>query len=55
MAEGQELDLLVIGHLWGIDYSQLPDPLGFFGSAVPVAVDAGGLRGYGFLEVLLLR
>ena len=51
LAEGQELDLLVVGHLWGDDYSQLPDPLGFFGSAV----DAGGLRGYGLLEVLLLR
>jgi len=55
LAEGQELDLLVIGHLWGNDYSQLPDPLGFFGSAVPTAVDAGGLWGYGLLEVLLLR
>ena len=55
LAEGQELDLLVVGHLWGDDYSQLPDPLGFFGSAVPAAVDAGGLRGYGLLEVLLLR
>ena len=51
----QELDLLVVGHLWGDDYLQLPDPLGFFGSAVPAAVDAGGLRGYGFLEVLLLQ
>ena len=55
LAEGQELDLLVVGHLWGDDYSQLPDPLGFFGSIVPAAVDAGGLRGYGLLEVLLLR
>ena len=55
MAEGQELDLLVVGHLWGDDYSQLPDPLGFFGSAVPAAVDAGGLRGYGLLEILLLQ
>ena len=55
MAEGQELDLLVVGHLWGDDYSQLPDPLGFFGSAVPTAVDAGGLRGYDLLEVLLLQ
>ena len=43
----------MIGHLWGDDYSQLPDPLGFFGSAVPAAIDAGGLRGYGLLEVLL--
>ena len=55
LAEGQELDLLVIGHLWGDDYSQLPDPLGFFGYAIPAAVDAGGLRGYGLLEVLLLQ
>ena len=55
MAEGQELDLLVVGHLWGDDYSQLPDPLGFFGSDVPAAVDAGGLRGYDLLEVLLLQ
>ena len=57
MAEVQELDLVmvVVGHLWGNDYSQLPDPLGFFGSAVPAAIDAGGLRGYGLLEVLLLR
>ena len=45
----------MIGHLWGDDYSQLPDPLGFFGSAVPAAIDAGGLRGYGLLEVLLLQ
>jgi len=52
LAEGQEFDLLVVGHLWGDDYSQLPDLLGFFGSA---AVDAGGLWGYGLLEVLLLR
>ena len=55
LAEGQELDLLVVGHLWGDDYSQLSDPLGFFGSAIPAAVDASGLRGYGLLEVLLLR
>ena len=37
----------VLHHLWGDDYLQLPDPLGFFGSAVPAAVDAGGLQGYG--------
>ena len=58
MAEGQELDLFVVGHLWGDDYSQLPDPLGFFGSAVPAvpaAVDTSGLRGYDLLEVLLLQ
>ena len=55
LAEGQELDLLVVGHLWGDDYSQLPNPLGFFGSVVPAAVDVGGLRGYGLLELLLLR
>jgi len=55
LAEGQELDLLVVGHLWGDDYLQHPDPLGFFGSAVPAAVDAGGLQGYGLLEVLLLQ
>ena len=56
MAEGQELDLLVVGHLWGSDYSQLPDPLGFFDSAIlAAAADAGGLRGYGLLAVLLLR
>jgi len=55
LAEGQELHLLVIGHLWGDDYLQLPDPLGFFDFIVPAAVDAGGLRGYGLLEVLLLR
>ena len=55
MAEGQELDLLVVEHLWGDDYSQLPDPLGFFGYAFLAAVDAGGLRGYGLLEVLLLQ
>ena len=55
MAEGQELDLLVIGHLCGDDYSQLPDPLSFFSSAVPATVDAGGLWGYGLLAVLLLR
>jgi len=57
LAEVQELDLLmvVVGHLWGNDYSQLPDPLGFFGSAIPAAIDAGGLRGYGLLEVLLLQ
>ena len=55
LPEGQELDLLVVGHLWGDDYSQLPDSLSFFGSVVPAAVDAGGLRGYGLLEVLLLR
>ena len=55
LAEGQELDLLVVGHIWGDDYSQLPDPLGFFGFVVPAAVDAGGFWGYGFLEVLLLR
>ena len=55
LAKGQELDLLVVGHLWGDDYSQLPDPLGFFEFAVPAAVDAGGLRGYDLLEVLLLQ
>ena len=55
LAEGQELDLLVVGHLWGDDYLQLPDPLSFFGSAIPAAVDAGGLQGYSLLEVLLLR
>ena len=55
MAKGQELDLLVVGHLWGDDYLQLPDPLGFFGSAVPATVDAGGLQGYSLLEVLLLQ
>ena len=49
----QELDLLVVGHLWGDDYSQLSDPLGFFSSAVPAKVGAGGLRGYDLLEVLL--
>ena len=49
------LDLLVVGHLWGDDYSQLPDTLGFCGSAIPTAVNAGGLRGYGLLVVLLLR
>ena len=55
MAEGQELDLLVVGHLWGDDYSQLSDPLGYFGSVVPAAVDAGDLRGYDLFEVLLLQ
>jgi len=55
LAEGQELDLLVVGHLWGDDYLQLPDPLGFFGYAIPAAVDAGGHQGYGLLEVLLLQ
>ena len=55
LAEGQELGLLVVGHLWGDDYSQLLDPLGFFSSAVPAAVGAGGLREYGLLEVLLLQ
>ena len=45
----------MVGHLWGGDYSQLPDPLGFFGSAVLAAVDAGGLWGYDLLEVLLLQ
>ena len=45
----------MIGHLWGDDYLQLPDPLGFFSSAVPAAVDASGLQGYGLLEVLLLQ
>ena len=55
LAEGQELDLLVVGHLWGGDYSQLPNPLGFFDSVVLAAADAGGLRGYGLLAVLLLR
>jgi len=55
LAEGQELDLLVVGHLWGDDYSQLSDPLGFFDSAVPAAVDTGGLLGYDLLEVLLLQ
>jgi len=52
---GQELGLLVVGHLWGDDYSQLSDPLGFFDSAVPAAVDTGGLLGYDLLEVLLLQ
>ena len=55
LAESQELDLLVVGHLWGDDYLQLPDPLGFFSSAAPAAIDAGGLRGYGLPEVLLLQ
>ena len=55
LAEGQELDLLVVDHLWGSDYSQLLDPLGFFDSAVLAAADAGGHRGYGLLAVLLLR
>jgi len=52
LAEGQELDLLVVGHLWGDDYSQLPDPLGFFGSVVPTAVPTVK-RGQGvlFLEL----
>ena len=45
----------MVGHLWGGDYSQLPDPLGFFDFAVLAAADAGGLRGYGLLAVLLLR
>ena len=45
----------MIGHLWGDDYSQRPDPLGFFGFVVPAAIDAGGLRGYDLLEVLLLQ
>jgi len=53
LAEGQELDLLVVGHFWGGDYSQLPDPLGFFDSVVPAAANAGGLQGYGLLAVLL--
>ena len=45
----------MVGHLWGDDYSQLPDPLGFFGSAAPAAVDAGGLWEYNLPEVLLLQ
>ena len=55
LAEGQELDLLVVGHLWGGDYLQFSDPLGFFDSTVLAAADTGGLRGYGLLAVLLLR
>ena len=55
LAEGPGLDFLVVGHLWGSDYSQLPDPLGFFDSAVLAAADAGGHRGHGLLAVLLLR
>ena len=45
----------MVGHLLGDDYLQLLDPLGIFGSAIPAAVDAGGLQGYGLLEVLLLQ
>ena len=51
LAEAQELGLLAVGHPWGDDCSQLPDPLDFFGFAAPVVVDAGGLRGYGLPEV----
>ena len=51
MAEAQELGLLAVGHPWGDDCSQLPDPLDFFGFPAPAVVDAGGLRGYGLPEV----
>ena len=51
MAEAQELGLLAVGHTWGDDCLQLPDPLDFFGFAAPVVVDAGGLRWYGLPEV----
>ena len=33
----------MVGHPWGDGCSQLLDLLGFFGSATPAAVDAGGL------------
>ena len=45
----------MVGHPWGDGCSQLLDLLDFFGSGAPAAVDAGGLRGYGLLEVLLLQ
>ena len=45
----------MVGHPWGDGCSQLLDLLGFFGSAAPVAVDAGVLRGCDLLEVLLLQ
>ena len=45
----------MVGHTWGDGCSQLLDFLGFFGSAVPAAVDAAGLQGYDLLEVLLLQ
>ena len=51
MAEAQGLGLLVIGHPWGDGCSRLLDPLDFFGFAALVAIDAGGLWGYGLLEV----
>ena len=51
LAEGQELGLLVVGHLWGDDCSQLPDPLDFFDFAGPAVVDDGGLQEYGLLEL----
>ena len=45
----------MVGHPWGDGCSQLLDLLGFIGSAAPAAIDVGGLRGYGLLEVLLLQ
>jgi len=54
LAEGQELDLLVVGHPWGEGCSQLLDLLGFIGSVALAAVDTGVLQGCDLLEVLLL-
>ena len=44
--EAQKLGLLVVGHPWGDDCLQLPNPLGFFG----FAVDDDGLRGMACLR-----
>ena len=51
--EAQKLGLLVVGHPWGDDCLQLPNPLGFFGFAA--VVDDDGLLGCGLLGVLLLQ
>ena len=51
LVEAQELGLVVVDHPWGDECLRLPDPLGFFGFAVPVVVDDDGLQWYDFLEV----
>ena len=51
MAEAQELGLLVVGHPWGNDCSQLPGLLDSFGFAAPAIVDDCGVREYGSPEV----
>ena len=51
LAESQELGLLVVGHLWGDDYSQLPGLLDSFGFTALAVVDDCGLREYSSPEV----